>query len=366
MSDEDVWSVPCHTALLRDRPTVLAIDSETSGLTWKDTAFGVSFAWEVADTSYHGESEDSDTVLRSGYIDIRYHPELWAEVREWIIESKPKLLTWNGKFDFHKLRIYPQNFEDGTLMVYLLNEHYPKALKVLAREVLKEETDEDAVLRQTRKELNLKVSDGYDQLPLKVVAPYAEQDSIYTYRLCIRLDEQIKKVPTVEEVYVLEKQLLLCVAGTEIKGMRIDQEYVKAQIIELGDQIIQLEREIQGIVGKPLGDGKKKDRVEVGKFKSGKPKFKMVARDEFNPNSPIQILEFLNKAGVQVSNTDKVSLEAVGHPLAKTLTELRRVAKLRSTYLIPILEEAVDLVLHPSFNLTATKTKRFSSSAERG
>ena len=350
MIEEDIWSIPCHAQLMADKPETLAIDCESSGIKWADEAFGVSFAW------YVGEE------LRSGYIDFRTHQELWDEVKAWILQDKPELVAHNFKFDAHKLGLYPQNFQDTCLMVYLLDENYPKKLKVLAAKVLKEETDEATVLAETRKALGLKVTDGYDRLPLSVIAPYAIRDSEYCLRLYLRLQIALAKEPDLQAVYQHEKQLLLCVAGTERRGMGVDTEYLRTKIVELGDEIIGLEREISEIVGKPIGDGKKKIRVPDGKYKNGNPKFRTEQANEFNPNSHVQIKDFFNSVGLDLSGTDEDALGDVTHPLAATLLKLRGVRKLRNTYLVNILAEQVDGIFHPNFNLTGTKTGRFSSS----
>lgn len=328
--DEDIWSEDCYQDFMQDLPDSLACDSETSGLTWKDTAFGVSLAWR------RGEE------LISGYIDLRHNPQYWEEIKYILKRDKPQIIGHNWKFDAHKLNLYPNRFEDTCLMVYLLSEHYPKGLKVLAEKILKETTDEADVLKRVRKELKLKISDGYDKLPLSVVAPYAIRDAEYTLRIYEKLAPKFAEDDELAEVYAMEKQLLLCVAGTERRGMGIDLEYVKAKIIELGDQILDLEREASKIVGKPVGRN----------LKEG----------QFNLDSPKQLLEYFNSKGLEVSGTSKDVLETVPDPLGKMLTEIRTLKKIRSTYLLPMVEEQVDSVLHPNWNLTRTKTLRSSSS----
>jgi DNA polymerase I-like protein with 3'-5' exonuclease and polymerase domains len=345
---------------MSDRPTQLAIDSETSGVKWSDTAFGVSFAWE------------RDDEIRSGYIDLRHNRDLWdgpRGVKGWIEETTPVLLLHNAKFDFHKLALYPQagNYHDTCLMVYLLNERYPKKLKILAQKILKEDTDEDTVVKKTRAKMKLGRDDGYDKLPMAVVAPYAIKDAEFTYRLYLRLAVALEKVPELEEVYSLERQLLLCVAGTEIRGMSIDIDYAKQRVIELGDEILSIEREIAEIVGKPVGKGGT-IRVPDGKYKNGNPKFKTEKKNEFNPKSPDQIIEFFYSVGVKVSGTAETDLEIVQHPLADALRRLRPILKDRNTYFVPLVKESEwsekqqCWVLHPNFNLTETKTYRSSSS----
>lgn len=334
--EEDTWSEDCHAELLEDKPTLLACDSETEGLAWKDRAFGVSFAW------YVGED------LRSGYIDMRYHNDLWLEVKAWIKHAKPTIVGHNWKYDSHKLGLYPNDFHDTCLMVYLLNEHYPKGLKVLAEKILKETTDEAEVLKETRRKLKLKISDGYDKLPLEVVAPYAIRDAEYTLKLYLRLADKIAAEEELAEVYTLERQLLLCVAGTERRGMGIDLEYVKGKIIEYGDKILALEREASEIVGKPIGRD----------LKTG----------QFNLDSPKQLQEYFASVGVELPSTSKEVLGSLSHPLAAILNKIRAAKKIRATYLLALADEVVwdeELqmwVLHPNWNLTKAKTLRSTSS----
>src|SRR5258706_16102231 len=99
--NEDIWSQDCYDRLMADKPVQLAIDSETTGLAWTDTAFGVSFAW------YRQNPTSEEQYLESGYIDIRYAPELWQQVKAWIKEAQPTLIFHNAKYDQHKLGIYP-------------------------------------------------------------------------------------------------------------------------------------------------------------------------------------------------------------------------------------------------------------------
>lgn len=354
--DEDVWSVPCHSQLLADKPSRLAIDCESSGVKWSDEAFGVSFAWYV------------EEELRSGYIDFRTHLNLWTEVKEWIKADKPDLIAHNYKFDAAKLNLYVQNFEDTCLLVYLLNENAPKGLKVLAQRLLKEETNEAEVLKETRRKLKLTSEDGYDKLPLSVLVPYAIKDSEFTLRIYFRLKAALEKEPDLVESYLVEKQLLLAVAGTERRGIGVNVEYLKTAIIDLGDQIISLEREIADIVGKPIGDNKKKIRIPDGKYKNGNQKFKTVEPNEFNPNSPVQITEFFNSVGVELSGTSEDVLETVSHPLAEALVRYRGMKKDRNTFLVPMLEESgfdprYNMhTCHPNLNLMKTRTRRMSSS----
>lgn len=312
---------------LADAPNELSLDTETTGLMWKDTAFMVSYAWE------------SDEVV-SAYIDLRTDPQLWVRLKEYIDIVQPNIVYHNAKFDMHKLNYYPTNFDDTCLMIYLLNEHHVKGLKPAAEKILGETTDEATALKEERRKLKLKKSDGYAPLPVSIVAPYAEKDAEFTLRLHTKLANAIAKIPTVAKVYSLEKQLLLDVCEIEKHGLAIDEDYVRVKIVQLGDEVVTIEKRIEVLVNKPVGTGP----------------------NEFNPRSPQQLLAIFTSMGYTVSGTGIAELRTIDHELARLIVSKRSKEKLRATYLMPMLDEEVSGIVHPNFNLTQTVTKRFSSS----
>lgn len=313
---------------MADAPNELSLDTETTGLTWSDEAFMVSYCWE------------SDNY-ESGYIDLRTDPHLWVKLKQYIDIVEPNLVFHNAKFDMHKLKYYPTRFDDTCLMIYLLNEHHVKGLKPAAEIILGETTDEADKLKEERRKLGLKKSDGYGPLPVDIVAPYALKDAEFTLKLHGKLANAIAKVPTVAAVYDLEKQLILDVCVIESNGLGVDLNYVQNKIIELGDRIIAIEQRIQVLVNKTVGTGP----------------------DCFNPRSPKQLLDIFNSMGYAITSTGITDLKNIDHELARLIVEKRSLDKLRSTYLMPMIDEEVDGIVHPNFNLTQTVTKRFSSSS---
>lgn len=313
---------------LADAPNELSLDTETTGLTWSDKAFLVSYCWE---------SEDYE----SGYIDLRTDAPLWDRLKEYIEIVQPNIVLHNAKFDFHKLKYYPTHFDDTCLMIYLLNEHHVKGLKQAAEIILGETTDEADRIKEERKKLKLKKADGYDPLPIDVVSQYAKKDAEFTLKLHGKLANAIEKIPSVAAVYALEKQLLLDVCVIESHGLGVDTTYVNNKIIELGDKIVKIEQRIQILVNKPVGTGP----------------------NCFNPRSPKQLLDIFNSMGYTVTSTGIEELKTIDHELARLIVEKRTLDKLKSTYLQPMITEEVNGVLHPNFNLTQTVTKRWSSSS---
>lgn len=316
---------------LADAPDEFSLDTETTGSTWDDSAFMVSYAWE------------SDE-LRSGYIDLRDHASLWIQMLSYIQLVDPNLIFHNAKFDLHMLGFYPKSpkkFDDTCLMIYLLDEHHAKGLKKAAEIILGETTDEATILKEEKKKLKLKTADGYHLLPVDVVAPYAKKDAEFTFQLYTKLSNALEKVPTVKTVYLLEKQLILDVCDIEKQGLAIDEDYIKNKIRTLGDRVVKIEKRIELIVNKPVGSG----------------------LTDFNPRSPKQVLDIFASMGYALTGTGVAELKLVNHELATLIVEMRQLNKLISTYLMPMLKEAVNKIVHPNFNLATTVTKRFSSSA---
>jgi DNA polymerase I-like protein with 3'-5' exonuclease and polymerase domains len=346
----------------RDRPSAVAFDTETTGLTWFDKAFCVTIAWE-------GESH---------YFDLEVS---WSHVEE--ILNGSRLICHHAKFDIqkalmlgllHRDDLTAEGFEDTQIASHLLDEHRPKALKHLAEVVLGETTDEDAALAKVRREMKLTKDDGYDKLPREVIVPYALKDAEFTYRLWKVFSEQLSS--DLLSLYAMEKQLVLTMMDVEAAGMGVDVMFVDHQIKEHNTLRLREELNIEKLCGKKVGDQKIKVKVprtdEDGKpvlGKKGQQLYKSVPQqhpDFLNPNAPGQLITAFAERGILLEDTKDETLQKVDDPLAQSLTRYRQLAKLVSTYLSPMREEQRDGVLHPNFRLTGTVTGRMASGEERG
>ena len=306
---------------------LLAIDTETTGVGWHDEAFMISVA------THEGSHVYDKRVCEHGEWDNRVQ-----HVYD-MLTACDKIIMHNAKFDIQKLcrlgiplSVFKGKFEDTQAIAHLIDEQRSTGLKFLAREVLGEETDEDEALRKVRRELKVKKEDGYYPIPHEILAPYAIKDAEFTLQLyealCPLLPDSIK------DLYELEKQLTISLLGVEARGMAIDKEYVLTQRREYGDRIYKLKQRIGELAG-----------------------------EEFNPQSPKQLLEVFAQRGVRITATDKATLASVDDELAALIVELREANKIKSTYLDALAEEAKDGILHPSFRQHGTRTGRMSSGA---
>jgi len=156
-------------------------------------------------------------------------------------------------------------------------------------------------------------------------------------------------------VYVAQRQRLPTIAQAQIDGVPVNMAKVRAFEKDLTTRVANVKREIANLVDV---------QSYVAKF------------GRFNPESPDEVGKLLrdhlqrpegNQRNGKYS-TDKEALDKMTScPVAGKILELRGIAKLLSTYIVPLLPGPDSLVypdglLHTNFNTTFTDTGRLSSS----
>jgi DNA polymerase I-like protein with 3'-5' exonuclease and polymerase domains len=333
----------------QDSPPTIAVDTETYGFAWDDPAFCVTVTWR-----------DAEGRLRSCYLDLDFddHGSRLA-VAMVMLETAPHWVFHNAKFDLQKLilagvidraLIDTKVIEDTNIIHALIDENDRHGLKYLAGKLLGESTNEEKVLARVRRKLKLKKDDGYHLLPREVVVPYAMKDTELTLKL---YDYLRPKLPEdCVDLYAAEIQTALALLDIEANGIAIDVPYLTRTKSEYGKLVMRGYMALQTMAAD--------ESVPKGE------------RKEFNPNSPKQIMEAFARLGMELKATDKATLAEVAETwanhkeaaeLALTLLTYRKNKKLHATYLVGMLDEQRDGVLHPNFNLTLPRTGRMSSSA---
>jgi DNA polymerase I-like protein with 3'-5' exonuclease and polymerase domains len=358
-----------------DQPTVLAFDTETTGLEYYDTAFCVTIAWA------------SDDVIQ-GRIAAGHYFELdridCREAVATILDRAEVLIGHNVKFDLHKLEVTMgwqlkpwQQLHDTEAMAHLLDEHQPKGLKDLAVSVLGEsdtilvpatkggveyekevprekwEIEQARVWAKRHYGLDSVADVGYHLLPRGTVVPYAIKDAEWTLRLGGRLHPQVLAFPDLTELY--EREMLLtrtALYSLEKAGLGVRLDYVNARIAEYRTKVLKHEGDIEAIVGK---------QVRTGKIPTKE-------RDQyFNPASNSEIAAYFTAAGYPREQYQAEQLREIPHPLAAKLLEYRSDKKLLETYFEGLKRDTgADGVYHPSIRQHGTVTGRTSSGSERG
>lgn len=316
----------------QDSPTVIAVDTETSGFEWDDEAFCVTFTWRSPKNKF-----------RSFYIDLADDPKRSRIVRYILSDT----LTWvfhNAKFDLQKLELADalpdtwSQIEDTQILHALLDENDRHGLKYLAHKILGESTNEEKVLAKVRRKLKIKKDEGYHLLPREVVVPYAMKDTEFTLRLWEVLYPMLADQGY--DLYHRELETSFALGCIEAEGIGLDLDFLRKTHSEYGVKLMKLEAKLQELARDPENP----DKV-------------------FNPNSPKQILEAFARRGITAEATDKATLADLTDELAITLLEYRHIKKMHATYLTGMMNEQIDGVLHPNFNLTLPRTGRMSSSA---
>ena len=313
---------------------VVAVDTETTGLTWTDTPFAVSLyqphvvPWE----KYYYDWREDETELTDAIKALQYY-----------IDAEWDIVFHNAKFDLRMLEkigitVPSERVHDTNCLAHLLDEHQDKRLKALARNHLKVETDEEEVLKKVRRQLKLKKEDGFYPIPREYIEPYAIKDAEFTYRLFKKFYPLFKANPDLHELYRFEIQFGFDLAEIEAQGIGVDVAYVDYMINDLtSTYMIEEDWLIDQLSSVGIPDP--------------------------NPRSNDQIKHYLTTTGIEVENVQAETLAQVGTEVTDRIVGMRKVGKLLNTYFRNIKTEIVDGILHPWFRQHGTRTGRMSSGA---
>jgi DNA polymerase-1 len=261
-----------------------------------------------------------------------------------VLIRTPTWIFHNAKFDLQKLllvgaisedQIDRHQIEDTQEIFHLLDENERKALKHLARVVLGESTNEDAVLRKVRRKLGLKKDDGFQHIPREFIVPYAMKDTEFTYRLYeIGMRRLVSKDDkALLDLYRREMDLTKVLLRMESNGLGLDMPYLEATTAEYGARVMEGWQNVVELTGKP----------------------------DLNPQSPAQLKEAFEARGIYLESTAVSVLRGLNDELAEAILAYRSDKKIHTTYLAGLLREQRDGLVHPWFNLTGARTGRMSS-----
>lgn len=346
------WAEVAQDVHWFDRPGIIAVDTETTGLEYYDEPFAATLTWRRPDGS-----------LASWYIDLE------ADGREGRVQRLRAILThtpaWvfhNAKFDLQKLLLIGAITEadleqvelhDTQTLYHLLDENSPKGLKDLAVRVLNyDDTIEVEVksgpnkgrkrrvpkeqhhLNAVRRQLKLKKADGYHWLPREVVVPYALRDTEFTLQLWEKLWPRVqRKGESLVRLYQDSMELQAVLLRMEADGFALDLPYLEETTSEYGARVMEAWQRVVELTGRP----------------------------DLNPQSPAQLLEAFRARGINLESTDKAALDGLDDDLARAVLEYRAVKKIHTTYLRGLMDAQRNGIVHPSFNADGARTGRMSS-----
>ena len=188
---------------------------------------------------------------------------------------------------------------------------------------------------------------SFDKVPIKLATEYAAEDADVTFRLYVLFKERLEKEKILKIYELFEKPMISLLAQMEMKGVKINSNF--------------------------LNELSKKFNVKIKKLEK---KIFMEAKKEFNIGSPKQLGEILyNELKIAaLKKTKKGSfatraavledLAFKGHKLPSHVLDWRQLTKLKNTYTdtLPKHLNSKTNRVHTSFLLAATTTGRLASS----
>lgn len=342
----DIWLKKLNDAKL------FAFDTETTGIDAQQAQLvGVSFAIQPHEAAYipltHSyigvpEQLDRDTVL------LALKP---------LLEDPTKLkVGQHAKFDMnilancaiggdpaHGITVRGIAF-DTMLESYVLNSTATRHdMDSLAKKYLDYDTVSfQDIAGKGAKQLT------FDQIALEQAGPYAAEDADITLRLHQELHAQLAAIPSLASVLTdIEMPLVPVLARIERQGALVDAALLGVQSVELGDKMVELERQAYEIAGEEFNLGSPKQLGAILYEKLGMPVLKKTGKG-------------------QASTAEEVlaKLAEDDYPLPKVLMQYRSMSKLKSTYTDRLPEQINPRTgrIHTSYHQAVAATGRLSSS----
>ena len=314
---------------------VIAVDTETTGVTHDDVIVGYSITCPKADQHFY--------VPFRHQTGERMLPEdiCMNAIKPFLEDSRVLKVLHNVKFDHEKF-LYDEysinmvNFVDTMILMYVLNENEESyALKKLATKYGKHFGFNDK--SDTYEELFGK--GGFENTPLNVAYIYACKDTHLTWSLYQWQLEHLKKQPKLWHIaFDIEMPLIPVLLKMHYRGFNLDMEYAEKYLLELQEQISKMEEELAEYF------------------------------PNINLNSNQQLAEYLYGTLKLPDNhngsVDKDALKELADEYegVKILLEYRKLTKLKSTYIEPLPQKVWDDgYLHGEINQMGTKTGRLAS-----
>jgi DNA polymerase I len=186
-----------------------------------------------------------------------------------------------------------------------------------------------------------------DQAPVARVAEYAVEDAVITWRLKVKLTQELEAKGLTALARDVEMPLVPVLESMEELGIAIDAGVLSDIAANLDTRLAKLEQEIYAAAGHEFLINSPQQLAVVLFEELGLAPHKRTAKGS-RPSTDANVLE------------DLVNL----HPLPRLVLEYRQLAKLKGTYVdaLPQLVDPHTGRIHTSFNQTVTATGRLSSS----
>ena len=317
----------------------VAIDTETSSVDANQAYLvGISLSSKIGKACYIPVGHKSNNNLDK--------KKVLEKLKPLLEDPSIKKIGQNIKFDFiilYREGITISPMEDTMLMSYVLdagkNRHNMDTLSELH---LGHKTIAfKDLVGSGKKEIN------FSDVELDKAKDYAAEDADITFRLYKKFIKNLKLEKMINIYEIFEKPMIEILAFMEMRGIKIDSNFLKSLSLKFEKKIEKLEKEIFKIA--------KKD------FNIGSPK---QLGDIIYNDLKIAGLKKTKKGGFATSASVLEDLAFKGHKFPQLVLDWRQVSKLKNTYSDALPEHVNPLTkrVHTSFLLAATTTGRLASS----
>ena len=294
--------------------TILATDTETTGMGPADRAFGVSWMLTGHSPKYHD--------LRRGW------PEEFMDI---VSYSSCRIVCHNASFDYRMLwragiKLPLERMDCTVVRATQINEHeFTYQLQALAQKHLGEGKlteiyEELARMFGGRATANVQMP-RISGAPAEIVAPYACRDAKLCHNLWQWQQAEIER-QGIQRIVDFERSVMPAIIRNEMRGIRVDVDAAERAVVGLTHEIDAALRELYRKAGKH--------------FNIDSPK---QVREVFNPHQGLDGV-WRNAAGHRFPSTPggapSFSAEALrdtGDPVAAAILSTRSLIKTRDTFL---------------------------------
>ncbi|MBW6459113.1 MAG: DNA polymerase I [Bacteroidales bacterium] len=282
-----------------------------------------------------------------------YLPENYQECLEIVREFKPFLedenipkTGQNLKYDIAILKWYEVEVKgklfDTMLAHYLIEPDMRHNMDYLAETYLNYKTIHIAELIGKK---------GKNQLSMRSVTPerlaeYACEDADITLQLQIVFDPMLDEGGLRKIFEEIEIPLVPVLASMEAEGVKLDTAALREYSVQLGKEVIEVEKEIYQLAGEEFNIASTKQLGEI--------LYKKLRVTDKPPRTPTKLY----------STSEEVLVKMLyRHPIIQLILDYRSLTKLISTYVdtLPELVSPRDKRIHTSYNQAVAATGRLSS-----
>ncbi len=288
--------------------------------------------WQLYDENAPGALKTIASGWKDPVMGISHEGLVGPEAKE----QEAELSKWRGKEATSRRSTYRRLVKERAELLAKAVEHQDKNKTDLKKWVIANEMQDHPYKDASKEQVH------YGFVPIELMTRYAATDTVLTWEVYVYVMKHLQFGEKLRALYINEIKLSRALMEAEEVGVKIDRPYLEQLRKDLDEEIEEMTKHILEVLG-PI-----------------------------NLNSPGQLGTALVNVGANITkktanknySTEAAVLKKLEHdtPIIKDVLGLRKLKKLRDTYVIGILSKLTpDDVLHCQFNQNVS-TGRMSSS----